>query len=67
LTHAGEELEADDFARDHSFVSVDEVPKKIDRRLGTAQMIYGDAGVQQFHAGPCRFRRSFKSPRSASR
>jgi hypothetical protein len=34
--------------------------------LGATQMIDGDACIQQLHPRPCRFKRSFKSPRSTS-
>jgi hypothetical protein len=50
FSHTGKELEADNLARDHWFFFVNEAPKKIDRRLGTAQMIYGDTRVQQLHS-----------------
>ncbi len=38
----------------------------VHRWLGAAQVIDGDARVQQLHARPCRLRRSSRSPRSVS-
>jgi hypothetical protein len=48
VSHTGQELESNDFARDHRLIFLDDPAEEIDGRLGAPQMIDGDACVQQF-------------------